>query len=229
VAASINALPLGEPVEWPPVSRSGKSERSALGAPVQRQAGVGHQLVGSKIGGLFAIEDRCDDIRRQMVQSTQAGGIRPAHVFADAMSSSVEPGFSARRLISLRARTISRVRLGSAFELGWRGEPNDGLSRIVLISGPGWRSAALPQTGFMAARLEKLFDESLRAEVDIDAIDAHLDPHDYRTEDHVPRVLAPIVKSSDDFCGGSVSPPLRRRVTAMLRQRFEKGDRIGEE
>lgn len=67
VAASIKALPLGEPVECPPVSRSGKSERSALGPPVKRQAGVGHELVRSEIGGLFAVEDRCDDIRRQMV------------------------------------------------------------------------------------------------------------------------------------------------------------------
>ena len=90
-----------------------------------------------------------------------------------------------------------------AFELGWRGEPNDGLSWIGLISGPGRQEIALPQTGVMVARLEKPFDEPLRAEVDIDAIEAHLDPHDHRTEDHVPRVLAPIVKSPDDFCGGT--------------------------
>jgi hypothetical protein len=81
----------------------------------------------------------------------------------------------------------------------------------------------------MVARLKKPLDEPLRAEVDIDAIEAHLDPHDHRAENYVPRVLAPIVKSPDDFCGGSVSPPLGRRVAPTMWQRFENGDRIGEE
>src|SRR5208337_883212 len=38
--------------------RSGKSERGALSAPVERKAGVGHKLVRGEIDGLFTVEDR---------------------------------------------------------------------------------------------------------------------------------------------------------------------------
>src|SRR5208283_2547902 len=61
-------------------TRSDESERSPLGAPVDRKTSVGHKLVRSKIGGLFAAEDRCNNVRREVVQSDQASGVGPAHV-----------------------------------------------------------------------------------------------------------------------------------------------------
>src|SRR5208337_628667 len=107
VRPSVTAWPpalthrLQEPGDCSGWTRSGKSERGALSAPVERKAGVGHKLVRGEIDGLFTVEDRRDDIRREIVQSGQASGIRPAHVSWAATSSTVEPGFSARRLISI--------------------------------------------------------------------------------------------------------------------------------
>ena len=51
----------------------------------------------------------------------------------------------------------------------------------------------------MVVRLEKPLDEPLCAEVDVDAIEAHLNARDHRTEDRVPRILSPVVQSLDDF------------------------------
>ena len=83
--------------------------------------------------------------------------------------------------------------------------------------------------GVRDARLEKPLDEPHCAEVDLDAIEAHLDAHDHRTEDRVPRILSPVVQSLGDFDCSIVRPLLRRRVTTMSRQRFDHGDRVGEE
>ena len=149
--------------------------------------------------------------------------------------------------MSICARTINRTRLGSAvrafsvsvddelhflagaFELSWRGKPNDGLSRVRVIFGRTRHDIALPQIGVTVVRLKNPLHEPLCAEVDIDAIEAHLDAHDHRTEDRVPRILSPVVQSPDNFRCRIVRPLLRRRVAPMSGQRFDNGDRIGEE
>jgi hypothetical protein len=91
----------------------------------------------------------------------------------------------------------------------------------VIVDALGRR----PQKIVQDARLEK----PLGAEVDIDAIETHLDAHDHRTEDRVPRILSPVVQSLGGFGWSIVRPLLRRRVTTMSRQRFDHGDWIGEE
>jgi hypothetical protein len=53
--------------------------------------------------------------------------------------------------------------------------------------------------GVRDARLEKPLDEPLGAEVDIEAIETHLDAHDHGAEDRVPRILSPVIQSLDGF------------------------------
>ena len=43
-------------------------QRGSLFAPVERQARVGHQLVGGEFGRLFSGQDRGDDVRGEEAQ-----------------------------------------------------------------------------------------------------------------------------------------------------------------